>query len=75
MVKRMLKEEKMLDEYILLPCTFAVVTSAVRGTTGSPIVVVHVRCILYPKIHSLVCMYPHHLASIPIAEVQTRLHG
>ena len=38
--------------YIWLSCTFAVVTSAVRGTTISP--VVHVRCSLYPKTHPLV---------------------
>src|SRR6476661_2569963 len=38
--------------YILLSGTLAVVTSAVRGTTTSP--VVHVRCSLYPKIHPLV---------------------
>ncbi len=31
--------------YIWLSCTFTVVTSAVRGTTISP--VVHVRCSLY----------------------------
>jgi hypothetical protein len=69
MVKRMPKKEKMLNEYILLSCTFAVVTSAVRDTTGSPVAVVHVRCSLYPKTHPLVWLYPHHLASRPIAEV------
>ena len=38
--------------YIWLSWTLAVVTSAVRGITISP--VVHVRCSLYPKIHPLV---------------------
>jgi hypothetical protein len=38
--------------YILLSCTLAVVTSAVRGTTRSP--VVDVRCSLYPNIHPFV---------------------
>jgi hypothetical protein len=71
MVKRMLKKEKMLNEYILLSCTFAVVTSAVRGTTGPPVAVVLVRYSLHPKTHPLVWLYSHHLASIPIAEVST----
>jgi hypothetical protein len=37
--------------YILLSGSLVVVTSTVRGITISPFV--HVRCILYPKIHPL----------------------
>ena len=52
---------KMLKEHTSGFSTLAVVTSAVRGTTSSP--VVDVRCSLYPKIHPLVWLYPH-LASV-----------
>ena len=43
------KEEEVKGIYILLSGTLAVVTSAVSGTTRSP--VVDVRCNLYPKTH------------------------
>jgi hypothetical protein len=46
------KGEDVKGMYILLSCTLAVVTSAVRGTTNSP--AVDVRCSLYPKTHPLV---------------------
>jgi hypothetical protein len=47
------EEEEVKGTYILLSGILAVVTSAVRGTTRSPIVV-DVRCSLYPKTHPLV---------------------
>ncbi len=46
------KEEEVKGIYILLSGTLAVVTSAVSGTTRSP--VVDVRCSLYPKTHPFV---------------------
>ncbi len=55
------EDEDVKGMYILLSWTFAVVTSAVRGTTSLP--VVHVKCSLYPKTHPLVWLYPH-LASV-----------
>ena len=49
------EEEYVKGTYILLSGILAVVvTSAVRGTTRSPIAVVHIRCSLYPNIHPLV---------------------
>ena len=48
-------DDDVTGTYILLSGTLAVVTSAVNGTTSSPVAVavaaVDVRCNLYPKTH------------------------
>ncbi len=49
--------EEVKETYILLSGTLAVVTSAARGTTISPVAVdavVDIKCSLYPKIHPFV---------------------
>ena len=50
--KENMVDAEVKEMYIWLSCILAVVTSAVRGTTSSP--VVDVRCSLYPNIHFLV---------------------
>ena len=46
------EEEDVKGTYIWLPCTLAVVTSAVKGTVRWP--AVDVICSLYPKTHPFV---------------------